>query len=284
MVKKIVCSAALLAALMLLFAGLVVAQDRSQIKPTATIGEQVLVRPMRGVLKSPFRVLQQSPLEPAYCSPCLFYGGDGNPSSPTADGLWDNNSADFGISGVIYTPFAVPKKTDKCGGACAWVVSGIGGNIEMSPFPPNIIAQDWSIVTGVASGGTPSSTTVLCSGTDSSPTLTDTGRLFFGVFEEFNVTAHVSGCPSLTGSSKAGTPYWQTNPVDTGNGFFQLAYESSVDVPATNPFGPAEPVDESFFYSPFFGFSTFTNPNTLGVTGSFRLFSTDIEGSLGRKK
>ena len=281
MAKKMLCSAALLAALMLLFAGLALAQDRSQIKPTATIGEMVLVRPMRGVLKSPFRVLQQSPLQPAFCSPCLFYGGDSDPTSPNANGLWDNNSSDFGISGVIYTPFAVPKKTDKCGGACAWVVSGIAGNIEMNPFPPTLESQDWSIVTGVASGGSPASTTVLCSGTDSSPTVTDTGRLFFGFFEEFNVAAHVSGCPGLTGS-KTGTIYWQTNPVNTGGGIFQLAYQSNVpDSPPPNAVGPAEPADDSFFYSPAFGFSTFTNANLLGA---FHVFSTDIEGSLGKKK
>ena len=277
MVKKTLCSAALLAVLMLLFTGLALAQDRSQIKPTATIGEQVLVRPMRGVLKSPFRLLQQQgPLQPAYCSPCLFYGGDGDPSSPNANGLWDNNSADFGISGVIYTPFKV-EKTTKCGGACKWAVTGIGGNIEMFPSPPSLLGQDWSIVTGVADGGTPSSTTVLCSGTDSAPVMTDTGRLFFGFFEEWNVAAHVSGCPALKPSKK--TTYYQTNPVDTGNGVFQLAYESNVsDWPtAPNAFGPPEPGVLSFFYSPAFGFATFTNANTLGF---FPAFSTDLEGNL----
>jgi len=54
MVKKIVCSTAL----MLLFAGLVAAQDLSQIKPTASIAEQFLVRPTSGVLKSPFNLLK----------------------------------------------------------------------------------------------------------------------------------------------------------------------------------------------------------------------------------
>jgi len=277
MVKKIVC----LTAVVLIFAGLATAQSLSQIKPTATIHEQVQLRPMPGVLKSPFNLLPKgSPLAPAYCSPCLFYGGDSNPSSPSADGLWDNNSADFGISGVIYTPFVVPAKTGKCGGKCDWAVSGIGGNLEMAPSPPSIISQDFSIVTGVASGGTPSTTTVICSGTDSSPTMTDTGRLFFGFYEEWNVTAHTSGCPSLEGKGKSGTIYWQTNPVDTGNGTFQLAYESNVpDSPPPNAVGLPEPVDSSFFFSPNFGFSTFTNTSTLGP---FHVFSADIEGALGK--
>ena len=61
MVKKIVCSTAL----MLLFAGLVAAQDLSQIKPTASIAEQFLVRPTSGVLKSPFNLLEiERPEEP----------------------------------------------------------------------------------------------------------------------------------------------------------------------------------------------------------------------------
>jgi hypothetical protein len=270
--KRLLCLLALLAIVTVLFAGMASAQ-RPQ--PTATIGEMVAVRPSPGVLKPEYQgLINASPLQPAYCSPCLFYAGDSNPSSPNANGLWDNNSSDFGISGVIYTPFVVQKQKKQHGKG--WSVSGIGGNIEMSPSPPNLLGQDWSIVTGVTAGGTPASTTVLCSGTDPSPVATDTGRLFFGVFEEWNVAAHATSCPLLK-LTKKGTEFWQTNPVDTGNGFFQLAYQSNTDVPPPNGFGPAQPVDQSYFYSPNFGFSTFTNANQLG---SFHTFSTDIEGTV----
>jgi hypothetical protein len=189
MVKKIVCSTALLAALMLLFVGLASAQDRSQLKPTATIAEQFAVRPTSGILKPPFNLLklsaQTGTAQPSYCSPCLFYAGDGDPSNlSTANGLWDNNSMDFGIDGAVYTPFSVPAKVKGCHGKCDWSVSGMFANIQYFPSPP-VTPTDavWSIVTGVVAGGTPPGT-VICSGTDTAPVLTDTGRLWFGFYEE----------------------------------------------------------------------------------------------------
>lgn len=276
MLRKIFFSTALVAAVMLLFAGLASAQDKGSITPTATIGEQVLHHPRPGVLKSPFRLMPKvGTLQPTYCSPCLFYAGDSNPTSPSANGLWDNNSAFFGISGVIYTPFLVTKPAH-CGGVCDTGVTGIGGNIEYFPFPPSITGVDWSIVKGVAAGGTPSSTTVICSGTDSAPVLTDTGRFFFGFYEEFATAASTGGaCPALE-TKKGGTIYWQTNAVDTT--VFQLAYESNVpDVPPPNAFGNPEPRDDSFFYSPAFGFATFTPATNLGA---FDVFSTFLEGSI----
>lgn len=267
MLKKIYFSTALLAGFMLLFAGLASAQNVTFRASTTHPGPLSKV----GIMQAPAGFV------PAYCAPCLFYAGDSNPSSPNADGLWDNNSSDFGINGIIYTPFLVQKQ--KGVKPPNWSVTGIGGNIEYTPFPPTIQGVNWSIVTGVAAGGTPSSTTVICSGTDTAPTLTDTGRLFFGVFEEFNTAAAASGCPTLK-ATKSGTTYWQTNQVNTGGGLFQLAYESNTDVPPPNSFGPPQPQDDSFFYSPAFGFSTFTNTNQLGP---FHTFSTDIEGSLVKK-
>jgi hypothetical protein len=264
----------LVAALVVCFCLAGVAQDRPA--PTATIGEQVARHPQPGTLKSPFNLLQKgAPLQPTYCSPCYFYGGDSNPSNPNANGLWDNNSSGFNTNGVIYTPFVVTKPP-KCGGVCDVGITGIGGNIEMNPSPPVLNDVAWSIVTGVATGGTPASTTVICSGTDTAPTLTDTGRLFFGFYEEWNVTASTGGtCPGLE-PGKKGAPaiYWQTNQVETSG--FQLAYESNVpDVPPPNAFGNPEPVDDSFFYAPAFGFNTFANANGLGA---FHVFSTDLEG------
>ena len=281
MVKKMVCSGALLAALMLLFAGLASAQDLSQIKPTATIGEQILVRPMPGVLKSPFRLLPKGgPLVPAYCSPCLFYGGDGDPSNPLADGLWDNNSSTFGISGVVYSPFSVPEKTAKCGGICDWAVTGLFANIEYSPFPPTIDSVNWSVVTGVAAGGIPATTTVICSGTDPVPVLIDTGRLYFGTYEEFATVVSVSGCPALEGAKKGGSAtYWETVTPNTGaTGIFQLAYESNIpDSPPPNAVGLPEPLLNSFFFAPSFGDYTFAPAQNLGP---YYIFSAGVEGTL----
>ena len=223
--------------------------------------------------------------------------GGSNISASTAGGTWTSLGGPVINVAPYSNPDTIPTGTTFTPSNGVWALNytgvvhldgssqysmagyGIGGNIEYSPFPPTIQGVNWSIVTGVASGGTPSSTTVICSGTDTAPTLTDTGRLFFGLYEEFNTAAAASGCPTLK-ATKSGTIYWQTNQVNTGGGLFQLAYESNTDVPPINGFGPPQPQDDSFFYSPAFGFSTFTNTNQLGP---FHTFSTDIEGSLVKK-
>lgn len=270
MTRKMFGSTALVAALIALFCLAASAQNTPS--PTMTIGEQHLGAPSG---KAP--VQAPAGFVPAYCAPCLFYAGDSDPSNPNANGLWDNNSSFLNINGVIYTPFAVTKPA-KCGGVCDTIVTGIGGNIQFYPYPPTIAGVAWSIVKGVALGGTPATTTVLCSGTDTAPVLTDTGRFFFGFYEEFNVTAATSGCPALEpGKKGAAAIYWQTNQVNTS--VYQLAYESNVpDSPPPNAVGNPEPVDDSFFYAPAFGFSTFANTTTLG--SSFHIFSTDLEGGI----
>lgn len=217
-----------------------------------------------------------APQQPTYCSPCFFYGGDGNPNSFNANGLWDNNSDYLGIAGQVYSPFLVKKAKGVHGRFLN--VSGVGGNLEMYPNSPTVLDVPWSIVTGVATGGTPSTVTTVCSGDDSAPTMTDTGRFYFGAYEEWNVAAATGGGCTLKLTHK-GAMYWQANPVHTNT--FQLAYESNVsDWPtAPNAFGPAEPSDQSYFYGPAFGISTFTNANTQGF---FPAFSADIEGAISK--
>jgi hypothetical protein len=280
MAKKMLCSAALLGAL-LLFAGLALAQDRGSIQPTPTIGEQVLVRPSPGVLKEPFSLMpKNSPLQPSYCSPCLFYGGDGDPTNPNADGLWDNNSADFGIDAQVYSPFT-PVKVKKQHGK-AWVVSGLFANIEYNPYPPaQPMDAVWAVYSGVVAGGTPATAKTVCSGTDSAPVLTDTGRLYFGLYEEYTTAVAVSGCSVPFPKKKGGGAYWeQVTPEYGATGTFQLAYESNApDTPPNEAFGPPEPVDMSYFYGPAFGFTSFTNTTQLGP---FDIFSAGVEGNVGK--
>jgi len=266
MTKRIAFTLAVVVGLTLVFAGLAAAQTKPG--PSLTSNQPGLGQ---GKKTGP---------PPPLCPPsgtlsCLFYGGDGDPTSGNANGLWDNNNSYFGINGVIYTPFTAPAKTDKCGGKCDWGISGLFQADQMYPYPPTVDSVAWSIVSGVAAGGTPAGTTVLCSGTDSTPALLDTGRLYFGFYEEYDVVAHVSGCPTLEGA-KGGTEYWETVQVNTS--IYQLAYASNVpDAVPPNAYGPAEPVDQSFFFAPSFGFSTFTNTNTLGY---FHLFSSGVEGAL----
>ncbi len=269
--KKMVFVVAIVMAFTLLFAGLASAQNAP--RPTVTLSQQNLPRG-NGVGTFSANV-GQAAAQPAGCpnGDCLVYGGDSDPNDPNADGLWDNNSSYFGIDGQVYSPF-VWTKVGKCGGKCAWNVDNIFANIEMYPYPPLIDSVKWAIVQGVAAGGTPTSVTTICSGNDSAATIVDTGRLFFGIYEEYAVSANVAGC-SFKG--KKATTFWQIVQPQTSQ--YQLAYESNVGSAAANAIGTPEPVDQSYFYSPGFGFPTFTNTTQLGP---FHTFSAGVCGTLGK--
>ncbi len=265
---------------MMLLACLASAQSRTYLPPTLTASQQGL-KPT-GVAPK----LAPPGYVPAWCGACLFYGGDGDPASSNADGLWNNNSADFGINGQVYSPFIVPKKTDKCGGSCSWIVSGLVVNLQMSLDPRVTKPTDavWAIYQGLAEGGTPATATVVCSGTDTNPTFTPTGRVYFGLYEyAMAVSVPSDACPRLTGD-KDGIMYWQqVTPEYGATGAFQLSYESNVpDSPPPNAVGEPEPVDQSFFYGPAFGYSAFTAAQTVGT--KFHVFSAAVQGTLGKKK
>ena len=160
--------------LVLFLAGMAFAQVPS---PTKTIHEQGLSQQKNAV-----HVL--GPVSGA-CpnNDCIFYGGDGDPTSGNADGLWQNNSSAFGIDGRVYSPFVVFPKTGKCGGKCAWGVDGLFENIEYYPnqsvfgIPIAVDSVNWAIVQGVAAGGSPSTVTTVCSGNDTNFVLTPTGNI-----------------------------------------------------------------------------------------------------------
>jgi hypothetical protein len=281
--NKVLRLTALLVGLALPFAGLALAQKKPS--PTLTNLQQGLAIP-QGTVQVPG-------FAPAFCSPCLFYAGDSDPTNINGGGLWDNNSADIGILGQVYSPFTLPKKTDKCGGACSWVVTGLFANIEYYPNPP-IQPNDavWAIYSAGVSGdwddvapplGTPFTATTVCSGVDPAPVLTDTGRNFFGFYEEYATAVAVSGCTLTAKDPKNPTEYWeQVTPEFAATGTFELAYESNVtDTPPPEAFGLPQPKDDSWFYSPSFGFNQFTAAQTLGP---FDFFSAGVEGTLGKKK
>jgi hypothetical protein len=253
--NKLVCSAAVLVVLAFLFTGLAVAQNPA---PTETIHQQGLTGTGSSHGKS-------------HTPPStLFYGGDGNPLNPEADGLWANDSTFFGLSGSVYSPFVIPK-TSK------WNLSGLFTNVEYFPTTPTVDGAKWAIVTLDKSTIPPIATTV-CSGIDTSPVLTDTGRLYFGFYEEFTTAVAVGGCTLRGGSSKAGTEYWESITVQTS--VDQLAYESNVpDVPPPFSIGTLEPTDDSYFYGPQFGAPVFVNANTQGP---FHVFSAGVVGTASK--
>src|SRR5271170_246673 len=50
-----------------------------------------------------------APTVPAYCSPCLFYSGDFDPTNPKANALGNGVMLIYGVgSSSIYMPFVIP--------------------------------------------------------------------------------------------------------------------------------------------------------------------------------
>ena len=83
------------------------------------------------------------PSVPALCSPCLFYGGDLNPSDPNSSGLSDENTL-FAPGSSTYGELAIPPGTTV-------TVKGILFNVQASAaFDPMTASYD--IRTGVSEG------------------------------------------------------------------------------------------------------------------------------------
>lgn len=209
--------------------------------------------------------------EPCIANPCLMYAGDFNPNGQNPDGLWNANNTTFGILGTVYIPITVPKKFMGAKGKTDWDVIGLFVNELMEGS--TVSMANWSIVQGVAEGGNPAGGQVktICSGS-AIPTLTPTGRTFFGRFVEQTILVTGISCPILENGS-----YWMTLVPTTPN----LAFLSDVeDNSPVNIQGPgSEPVDQSFFVSNFFGFPNFTN--TVAVCGNIGCdsFSVGVIGT-----
>jgi len=199
---------------------------------------------------------------------CLFYGGDFlfDPfSANVANGL-ANESTSF-VPGTPYgaatwVAFTVPEKE-------VWEVTGLFTNdmsdygvLDQSPSQPTSVAY-WAVMQGVEPG-IPG--TIVASGT-SPATSTPTGRAAFDLIE---FTIQVTGLAfELTPGS-----YWMTVvPVCTNTGnpycgevFFENDVEYINTLP-TNAYGPPEPVDASFFDSPYFGVIFDPTNGPLGACG-----------------
>jgi hypothetical protein len=212
--------------------------------------------------------------EPCILNPCLLYAGDFDPAGQNPDALWNNNSLVFGIVGTVYVPFTIPKKFKGAKGKTDWNVQGLFMNELMGDVGFGIVVESvsWSIVQGVADGGNPSGGQVktICSGTGT-PTLTPTGRASFGLVEETILITGIS-CPTLEAGS-----YWMTMvPTTLG-----LAYLTDVeDNSPKNIEGPgSEPADLSFFFSPSFGFNSFSNTSTVCGNIGCDSFSVGVIGT-----
>jgi hypothetical protein len=167
---------------------------------------------------------------------------------------------------AVWVPFTVPAGE-------TWDVTGLFTN-DLSTYgvldqgtEPTSVAF-WSINEEVFAGN---GGTVVDSGT-SPATSTPTGRAAFGLTE---YTVQVKG---LSITLTPGT-YWMsvvpicTNAADPycdGVFFFESDVEY-INTTPTNAFGPAEPVDASYFDSPFFGLSFNPTYGPVGACAGVRL-------------
>jgi hypothetical protein len=238
--------------------------------PIAAQGQQIYL----GVAQS--GSLQVGTEEPCILNSCLLYAGDFDPNGQNPNGLWNANSTTFGIVGTVYVPFTVPKKFKGAKGKTDWNVQGLFMNEQMVDvgLGTSVSSVSWSIVQGVNAGGNPFGGQVktICSGTGM-PTVTPTGRFAFGSPEETILITGIN-CPILEAGS-----YWMTL-VPTTPG---IAFLSDVeDNTPANAEGPgSEPADLSFFFSPSFGFNSFTDTSSASVCGGIGCdsFSVGVVGT-----
>jgi hypothetical protein len=205
------------------------------------VSDYFLAPPSAPVMSENFPKPENKPAKPpAYCKPCLFYGGDFDDSLATANGLWNGVNSELGIAGEVLVPFTIPKGQ-------IWFVSGLFTNnlSNVSVIDPK--KANWSISKGVTTG---SGGHTIAKGT-APATYTPTGRSGFGL-TEYTVLVKIE--PLALGP---GT-YWLTvAPLCTNSAdsacTSALYYESDTeDSPPLNHYGPLEPNDMSYFNSASF--------------------------------
>lgn len=182
------------------------------------------------------------PVPPTLCNPCLFYGGDLDPTLTAAVGFSDENT--LLISGSsTYSAFNVPS------GASA-SVTGIFFNVQADVnFDPRSASYD--VRTGVTEG---LGGTSIASGT-ANIAVQSTGRTFFGL-NEYTVRVMLPSPLALsTGEYWVNVTPQCTNGATDGSCNNGRVFVSNTNQ-NTNGFNASQqPNGSMFFNSPFFGFT-----------------------------
>jgi hypothetical protein len=240
--KKMLLLVALVVALVPLVA--VSAAAQGQAKPA--LSDAILVPGSSPIMAEPFKPNASKP--PKYCSPCLFYTGDFNPSGSGADGV-DNElggSLGSGEYAEVYDGMTVPKGK-------IWTITKLFINTLATGSSSIDPTEPWDIRQGVTSGS---------GGTD---VASGTGRdAFKGIgpppgfgYEEYTNIVTLQKKAVL----KAGTYFvdvltsCQTSSCGGGE-FFESDQESlpkNGKCTGTDCFGPPQPWDDSYFNSNYFG-------------------------------
>ena len=180
-----------------------------------------------------------TPVPPALCNPCLFYGGDINVSDFNAAGLSDENTLLIPNSST-YGNFNVPSGSV--------TINGILINVQADAnFDPLVATYD--VRSGVTEGN---GGTQIATGTVST-TVASTGRNFLGL-NEYTVAVTLSA-PLVLGPGG----YWFnltpscTNGGTDGSCSAGRMFVSNTTNKANNVNGGEETQHQMFLNSPFFG-------------------------------
>lgn len=175
------------------------------------------------------------PRRPAYCSPCLFYGGDFDPNNLNS-GTVANEMTILVPQAAVYVPFNVPPGKTWSVTGLFMIINSITGVID----PPQAY---WEIRSGVQQG---SGGTLIASGTSAAVYKPTQGQDLYAILVK-----------NLSVSLSSGR-YWMsvvpicTNANDTSCQSAQYFSVDVEDMPPPNRYGPLEPADQSFINSSSF--------------------------------
>ena len=230
--KKIICAAALIAAL------IPFAAAEEHHLPQASLDREVDVRvpALPAVLGNPRHV---TPGPPSYCKPCLFYAGDFDSTASDANGLANEVDVIVSSGAAVWAPFTVPKgKT--------WTVTDMFTDnfASLQDLIPSTIP--YGIREGITSGN---GGKVVCGGKKKGVNI-PTGMDDFGYQVYATRVSGIKNCVLKSGM------YWEsvipycTNTTTCSD---YRAFEANDDGAMKHKFGPEEPANDSFFNSVFFG-------------------------------
>jgi hypothetical protein len=178
------------------------------------------------------------PQPPASCSPCLFYGGDLNPTDPNADGFSDENTLLIVGGNSSYGAVSIPA------GPNASVTGVLVNVLATAAFDPFTATYDIRQGVSEGVGGTDVSTG------SASVAVVATGRTAFGLYE-YTVTATIPAVTLVPGE------YWialEPQCLNTLDGsctvFRQFVSNTTQETNAVN--GGWQP-DNEMFANGYFG-------------------------------
>jgi hypothetical protein len=177
-----------------------------------------------------------APTTPSYCHPCLFYGGDMDPTNPLTNGLGSEQVLQTApYTTAVFVPFEVPSGEQ-------WTVGSIFVNLLSVANVVDPARAAYSISTGVSRGN---GGTTITSGTGP-VTYLPTGRSWNG-YTEYTLLANIHATVLQPGT------YWLslvarcTNPKDQTCQVAQYYVSDVEDDPPLNHVGPFEPLNDSYF-------------------------------------